>query len=81
MFQALIRSNRLLSSALLLLFRYVAKVLEVDEDSGEVLVHFDRWSSRYDEYILIGSGRLRKLTAHRLKELQKEREPVRLKHS
>ena len=69
-----------LSSALLLL-RYVAKVLEIDEDSGEVLVHFDRWSSRYDEYILIGSGRLRKLTESRLKELQKEREPVSLKHS
>ncbi len=55
-------------------------MLEIDEDSGEVLVHFDRWSSRYDEYILIGSGRLRKLTASRLKELQKEREPVSLKH-
>ena len=64
-----------------LLFRYVAKVLEIDEKSGEVLVHFDRWSSRYDEYIPIGSGRLRKLTANRLKELQKEREPVSLKHS
>lgn len=60
----------------LLLFRYVAKVLEIDEDSGEVLVHFDRWSSRYDEYIPIGSGRLRKLTSNRLKELQKERVPV-----
>ena len=64
-----------------LLLRYVAKVLEIDEESGEVLVHFDRWSSRYDEYIPIGSGRLRKLTATRLKELQKEREPVSLKHS
>ena len=64
-----------------LLLRYVAKVLEIDKDSGEVLVHFDRWSSRYDEYIPIGSGRLRKLTANRLKELQKEREPVSLKHS
>ena len=53
-------------------------MLEVDEDSGEVLVHFDRWSSRYDEYIPIGSSRLRKLTANRLKELQKEREPVSL---
>ena len=63
------------------LLRYVAKVLEVDEDSGEVLVHFDRWSSRYDEYIPVGSGRLRKLTANRLKELQKEREPVRPMHS
>ena len=59
-------------------FRYVAKVLEVDEDSGEVLVHFDRWSSRYDEYITINAGRLRKLTASKLKELQKERDPVSL---
>ena len=56
--------------------RYVAKVMEVDEDSGEVLVHFDRWSSRYDEYIPIAAGRLRKLTPSRLKALQKEKEPV-----
>ena len=64
--------------SVLLRVRYIAKVLEIDEDSGEVLVHFDRWSSRYDEYIPIGSSRLRKLTASRLKELQKEREPVSL---
>lgn len=59
-------------------FRYVAKVLEVDEDTGDVLVHFDRWSSRYDEYIPINASRLRKLTASKLKELQKERDPVSL---
>ena len=56
--------------------RYVAKVLEVDEDSGDILVHFDRWSSRYDEYIPIDAGRLRRLTPSRLKELQKEKDPV-----
>ena len=57
--------------------RYVAKVLEVDEEGKEVLVHFDRWSSRYDEFIPIGTGRLRKLTLSKLKEIQKERDPVR----
>ena len=53
-------------------------MLEVDEDSGDVLVHFDRWSSRYDEYIPIGGGRLRRITPSRLLELQKDREPVSL---
>lgn len=51
-------------------------MIEVDEDSREVLVHFDRWSSRYDEYIPIDGGRLRRLTESRRKELQKEKEQV-----
>ena len=39
--------------------RYIAKVREVDAD--KVLVHFDGWSSRHDEYVMLSSGRLRSL--------------------
>ncbi len=55
---------------------YAAKVVEVDEKEREVLVHFDRWSSRYDELISISSGRLQQLSLEKLKELDKEREKV-----
>lgn len=55
---------------------YAAKVVELDEKEGEVLVHFDRWSSRYDEFIAISSGRLQQLSLEKLKELDLEREKV-----
>lgn len=57
---------------------YVAKVVKVGEqEEKDVLVHFERWSSRYDEVIPIDSGRLRKLSPARQKELEKEKEKVR----
>ncbi|XP_014479379.1 PREDICTED: uncharacterized protein LOC106746825 isoform X6 [Dinoponera quadriceps] len=40
---------------------YCAKVVEADWDEREVLVHFDKWSSRYDEWIPMDSSRLREL--------------------
>lgn len=55
---------------------YVAKVIELDEREGEVLIHFERWSSRYDEDVLVKSGRLRLLSEARLKELDKEKEKI-----
>ncbi len=57
---------------------YVAKIVELEEkeEGGEVLVHFERWSSRYDEVIPVKSGRLRHLSAARLKELEKEKERI-----
>jgi PHD finger protein 20 len=38
---------------------FSAKVVEVDCDEREVLVHFQKWSSRYDEWISMDSARLR----------------------
>ena len=55
---------------------YVAKVVELDQSEGEVLVHFERWSSRYDELVPIKSGRLRQLSLAKIKELEKEKEKV-----
>lgn len=55
---------------------YVAKILELDESDGEVLVHFERWSTRYDEDIAMKSGRLRLLSQARLNELEMEKEKI-----
>jgi len=38
---------------------YPAKVVEVDVDENEILVHFEHWSSRFDEWIKMDSNRLR----------------------
>ncbi|XP_071854325.1 uncharacterized protein [Apostichopus japonicus] len=40
---------------------YLAKVVQVDEDEQQVLIHFDKWNSRYDEWVSCDSERLRPL--------------------
>ncbi|XP_036150308.1 PHD finger protein 20-like [Monomorium pharaonis] len=40
---------------------YSAKVVEADWDEREVLIHFDKWNSRFDEWIPMDSSRLRVL--------------------
>lgn len=40
---------------------YSAKVVETDWVEREVLIHFDKWSSRFDEWIPMDSPRLRML--------------------
>lgn len=54
------------------LLRYIAKVVEIQPKEDEVLVHFERWNSRYDEYVKMSSGRLRVLVPERRETLQKE---------
>jgi len=41
------------------LHRYPVKVVEVDWDDEEILIHFEKWSQRYDEWIPMDSSRLR----------------------
>lgn len=48
-------------------------------DGEEVLVHFDGWSSRYDEFIHIRAGRLRYLTREKLEKIERERQEKALK--
>lgn len=50
----------------------MAKVVEVQEEEEEVLVHFERWNSRYDEYLKMSSERLRVLLPARRETLQRE---------
>jgi hypothetical protein len=39
--------------------RYPVKIVEVDWDDEEILIHFEKWSQRYDEWIPMDSSRLR----------------------
>ena len=55
--------------------RFCAKVMEKDEESQGVVVHFDGWSSRYDELLHIRGGRLRHLTQEQLKKKTRIRKP------
>ncbi|XP_017876601.1 PHD finger protein 20 isoform X2 [Ceratina calcarata] len=40
---------------------YTAKIVETDWDEREVLIRFDKWSTRFDEWIPMDSSRLRVL--------------------
>ncbi|XP_066539708.1 PHD finger protein 20-like protein 1 isoform X2 [Hoplias malabaricus] len=58
---------------------YPSRIEKIDYDEGKMLVHFDRWSHRYDEWILWDSNRLRPLDRPALrKEGLKEEEEERL---
>ncbi|XP_042149721.1 PHD finger protein 20-like protein 1 isoform X3 [Ixodes scapularis] len=55
---------------------YPAKVVTLDEGEEEVLVHFEGWSSRYDEWLPLDSPRLRPAThPHTRKEQLKKQAP------
>ncbi|XP_060777862.1 PHD finger protein 20-like protein 1 isoform X3 [Neoarius graeffei] len=56
---------------------YPSRIEKIDYDEGKMLVHFDRWSHRYDEWILWDSNRLRPLERPTLrKEGLKEEEDM-----
>ncbi|XP_076846659.1 PHD finger protein 20-like protein 1 isoform X2 [Brachyhypopomus gauderio] len=58
---------------------YPSRIEKIDYDEGKMLVHFDRWSHRYDEWIVWDSSRLRPLERPTLrKEGLKEEEEERL---
>ncbi|KAM8967305.1 PHD finger protein 20-like protein 1 [Pelodytes ibericus] len=40
---------------------YTSKIEKIDYEEGKMLIHFERWSSRYDEWIHWDSSRLRPL--------------------
>jgi len=45
-----------------LLFRYAAKIVEVDWEEEEIFIHFEKWSIRFDEWIPMDSSRIRPIT-------------------
>lgn len=58
---------------------YPSRIEKIDYNEGKMLIHFDRWSHRYDEWILWDSNRLRPLERPALrKEGLKEEEEERL---
>lgn len=53
--------------------RYVARVVQVDQEEKEVLIHFEGWNSRYDEWISCNSFRLRPLSMENKRKLQEKK--------
>ncbi|XP_062603197.1 PHD finger protein 20-like protein 1 isoform X2 [Saccostrea cucullata] len=43
---------------------YSAKIVEIDEEEKMVMIHFDGWNQRYDEWIEMDSEKLRPKTRH-----------------
>ena len=55
------------------LFRYTAKIVNLDEVDKTVLIHFEGWNSRFDEWLGFESDRLRPLArVSARKEVAKE---------
>ncbi|KAJ8951858.1 hypothetical protein NQ318_019834 [Aromia moschata] len=52
---------------------YPARIVEVDYEENEVLIHFEKFSSKYDEWICMNSSRLRPLQAFTKKGIPIER--------
>ena len=44
--------------------RFPAKIREVNEEDMEVLIHFDGWNQRYDEWLPMTTERIRPMTRH-----------------
>ncbi|XP_064652350.1 PHD finger protein 20-like protein 1 isoform X2 [Lineus longissimus] len=52
---------------------YPAKIVEMDEDDLTILIHFEGWNQRYDEWVPMTTDRLRPMTRH---SDRKEGKPV-----
>ncbi|XP_061410277.1 PHD finger protein 20-like protein 1 isoform X6 [Lethenteron reissneri] len=56
---------------------YPSRIEKVDPDEGKILIHFERWNHRYDEWIDCNSPRLRPLQRTSLRrEGLKQEEPT-----
>ncbi|XP_078071954.1 PHD finger protein 20-like protein 1 isoform X10 [Mustelus asterias] len=56
---------------------YTSRIEKIDYEEGKMLIHFERWSHRYDEWIYWDSHRLRPLEGQSLrKEALKDEEEI-----
>lgn len=53
-----------MNKLLLMAYRYTAKIIEIDEDDLTVLIHFEGWNQRYDEWVSMNSEKLRPKHRH-----------------
>ena len=51
----------------------MARVVQVDHEEKEVLIHFEGWNARYDEWISCNSFRLRPLSMENKRKLQEKK--------
>ncbi|XP_065897945.1 PHD finger protein 20-like isoform X2 [Dysidea avara] len=52
---------------------YVARVVQVDHEEKELLIHFEGWNARYDEWISCNSFRLRPLSMENKRKIQEKK--------
>uniref|UniRef100_A0A8C4Q901 Tudor domain-containing protein n=1 Tax=Eptatretus burgeri TaxID=7764 RepID=A0A8C4Q901_EPTBU len=59
---------------------YPSRIEKVDLEQGKILIHFERWNHRYDEWLSCGSPRLRPLqrTSLRREGLREEQLPFKV---
>ena len=50
--------------------RYLASIVEIDEQDRDVCVHFEGWSHRHDEWVEFDTDRLRPLTPTTAQQFQ-----------
>ncbi len=53
--------------------RYPAKIIELDDTDNTVLIHFEGWNHRFDEWMRMDSDRLRPVTRHSGRKERREK--------
>lgn len=54
--------------------RYVSKIAKVDHKKKKILIHFEGWNSRYDEWVSFDSKKIRPLPKDKVKPKTKVKE-------
>ena len=62
--------DNVIITAVLYCYRYPARILELKDN--EVFIHFDFWSSRYDEWMDMDSDRIRPMVRHSNRTMKTE---------
>ena len=44
--------------------RFPAKIKDINDEDMEILIHFDGWNQRYDEWVSMTSEKIRPMTRH-----------------
>lgn len=55
-------------------YRYVSKIAKVDPKKRKILIHFEGWNSRYDEWVSFDSKKIRPLPKEKMKPKMKGKE-------
>ena len=59
---------------LLFFVRYVSKIAKVDHKKKKILIHFEGWNARYDEWVSFDSKKIRALSKEKVKSKTKVKE-------
>ena len=54
--------------------RYVSKIAKVDHKKKKILIHFEGWNARYDEWVSFDSKKIRPLSKEKVKSKSRTKE-------